>query len=322
MFDLITQEEIITTECEIWSGSKSSVMLKLGKWVKALQQNVALDRFGRPMSYVDAEIVLTNTITFHNLEEFLDYPPEGVFIPIDYSQGYGTANGFPIWERLEGETLEYYNIFKAYLYLHEEQLKPLRMIEELEMRTRANSRQIKALMNIYHWQLRADEYDHFKEMHIQKQKEVAIIQMENKHHKMADKIMDKIGQTLETMNFETQELKDLIKLMELAVKLQRLSLGQDPTKPGTGEKPMEQQVHQIGSNYQINLGNQSTEQKKLASIEDSEQDVEDMAEIIAIMQACGAIPPTELGEEVEKAIAHVNTKPISGSDEDGEHDKE
>lgn len=224
----------------LWDKDKLKQQSKLGNWVGALQDTMPLDKNNRPLGYVDPERVLA-TGMLGDVQSFLNAPPEDVVVPISYLEGFATIGGIPFWERLDGEPIPYYDVFK--MYRDEVLLEPIkdngglakggmRALHTLSSRSNLDLKTLNAMRETYSWSLRAKAFDDYREKQRSILKEREVRTMENKHAKAARQVFDTC---LGYINDHAEELspKTALSWFEAAVKLERLSYGLLPDKPGS-----------------------------------------------------------------------------------------
>jgi len=136
-----------------WKPSEIDSMLKLGKRVATLQEDIPCRDGGIPLGYVDS-------VELAKLSASDD--PSLAIVPISFLEGFPTVNGVPIWERLEGEPLDMYELFRCYLHLPATNGR--RAFAAVASRAGIDVRAVTAIASLWHWTVRAAAYDQFKEM--------------------------------------------------------------------------------------------------------------------------------------------------------------
>ena len=97
----------MSTNIMAWDDRVFSIYRNLRANFEQLQKHISFNANGQPNSFVNiTELLLCNTdLNFNNLSERL-------FLPIIIQEGIPTVNAIPIWERIEGEPTEAYEVFK------------------------------------------------------------------------------------------------------------------------------------------------------------------------------------------------------------------
>ena len=282
------------------STERITAMSNLGEYVSSLQINLPKNREGLPLEYVDPQILAETG--------FLDKNPnvenlDVAIIKLNYSEGFPTVDGMPFWERLDGETLPFYELFKQ--YRNQIDLNIRRSIISIAESLNISSKFLYGLSRAYHWRQRAKAYDAYKIQKIELERNRNIQLMENKHHSAATKLFDLCMEHIDkNFGYDDKEEnllkilspKDIRELLEVAIKLERLSLGQHPDKPLiSGDQSV---VNAIVTNYPSST-NQSPEVP--AEIESKKQ----LQNVVNILFSSGA-----LDDAISKKLENKNAKSI------------
>jgi len=128
--------------------SEEKILSLLGGHILSLQNKQPLNNLGLPISYIDPQAIAETGMTGEFTEEEL----EKATVPLDYLEGYPLVEGLPFWERLEGEVLYFYRLFKIYRDMKKEEgsRSIVRVAEISEQKPSI----INALNKVYHWQAR------------------------------------------------------------------------------------------------------------------------------------------------------------------------
>lgn len=196
---------------------------ELATRVLEIQEHMVTDTFGRPTALIDPRVV--QYYVSDSLDSFLDDPPLGSSLPINYLEGYPTSFGTPVWERLEGEPAEYYDLFKQYRQLRE--VTGSRSMHLIALRNNLKGPIIHNIGTLYHWKFRSIAFDQYKEQEREESLARQQVQLLGRHREVAEQLLNLAEKRL--MN-SMQELspKDAIKLLSEAVQLGRLSHGLEP----------------------------------------------------------------------------------------------
>lgn len=143
-------------------------------------------------------------------------------ITLTYGDGYPVLpNGKPFWEQFDFETADAYDMFMSYL-----QLDGLRKLSEL------TSYPMHFLQEFYHthyWVARARAFDLFRVANSQRQRLNRLLSTEDKHYKLAEKVLEKLGKYFEGL--DADDLADeltpdkAVAMLEKLVGVQRISIG-------------------------------------------------------------------------------------------------
>jgi hypothetical protein len=260
MLDIIKSEQ--SKENNNSLDIKLKLLNNLGNTVSGLQKNIDVTSNNLPIAYIDPQIILEEIID--NSDANANISQELITLSttfIDYLDGVPIVGGLPFWERLDCEPLDYYRLFKT--YRDYKLIEPKRSFEKLEADTNTPRPYLYALSKVYHWQQRALAFDIYKMDEIERERNRQVSIMENKHKKAAERIFEICTTYLEVME-ETGLLaayspKEMQGWAELAIKLERLSLGLSPDKPITKEDTEKvKQIVNVTNNQmnQTNLTNQ------------------------------------------------------------------
>lgn len=211
-----------------WDEEAEALYRKLQYYVKTLQDNVPKNGLQQPLALVNIDRLVKAGLD-KSLDIYLNHPPEGLYFQISYLEGLPTIFGVPIWEKLEDEPLEYYNLFKRYRLLLDE--KGSRSIFKLHLESGIPARHLELLRNVYSWKMRTEAYDAYMEHEQQVITQQAQIMTLGKHRKVANQIFDRCSDYILSHSEELSP-RTALQWAEFAVKLQRMSLGLQPDKSG------------------------------------------------------------------------------------------
>jgi len=96
-----------------WDTNKTAIQMKLGEMVQFFQSIVPMSG-NSPEAYIDPAPLMPYLL---DTKTYDDIPPSAIEqakVKIDTYEGMPTVDGIPIWERLEGEPIPYYKMFKQY----------------------------------------------------------------------------------------------------------------------------------------------------------------------------------------------------------------
>lgn len=258
-----------------WTAEMVSIMRDLAKKVSSLQASLPVSSEGLPHAYINASTVLERGILQDELsKEAID----ASVVQINFLEGFPTVDGLPLWERLEGEVIEYYDLYKCYRNMKDG--KGTRSLASVAEFGHVPISHIHILAQVYHWSIRVKAYDTYRQVEFEAERQRFIKMMESKHRNAAEKLFDDcIGYMKD--NIKALTPKDAIKWLEMAVKLERLSLGLDPDKPFFKGEGLSNDGRFVIQNYQISPQMPGTSQ--------NEETTSQLQEVIGILAASGAL---------------------------------
>lgn len=271
---------VVTT---LWDAGRFEFNRKLGNFVQYFQVNLPVNGHGVPLQLINPLIIAENMLGCESTDDIPDEVLLNAVIPVDYDDGMPVIEGVPIWERLEGESVEYYKLFKEYremLYI-----SGSRAISKLAEQAAVEGKNISVLSKVYHWAQRCRAFDVNKKMITDRKRSFEVERLEGKHAKASDTMLE---QALAYLNEHPEQLntKVAVQMVQLAVKVGRLSVGLNPEKPGTTEG--------AGSNTNITI-NQSNGGP-------------DNTEMISINGDGGNRPPTTSELGYMQSLLHILDK--------------
>lgn len=213
-----------------WSQGQFDVQRKLGNFVQYFQVNLPTNSYGVPLKLINPVYIAEHILNCETTDDMDDDIVEAAELSIDFEDGMPIVEGVPLWERLDGEPIDYYKLFKS--YRDELYVSGARAVAKVAQTFGVLGRNVSALAKVFHWQLRCRAYDLFRKLEADRKRQYAIELLETKHSKAADKMME---QALEYMESHPEQMnhKHAIAMMQLAMKAGRLALGLNPEKPGS-----------------------------------------------------------------------------------------
>lgn len=295
----------------VWDQSKASLQTKLGELVQYFQVGITTNADGIPMSYIDPTQILPHLMEVDVPDDLDDEIVESAKTPIDFSDGFPTVEGIPFWERLEGEPVPYYNLFKEYREMKYVGMKTengtlTRSIAKLSESSNMAGKHLNALARVYHWQVRVKAYDLYKSLErgLARQRDIEL--MENKHAKVSNQLLDQaVDYLLE--HPEQMSPKVAIDLYKIAMSAGRLALGLNPDKPGSSSGSGGGGTHISITNQNANSeGNVSQTNMDLSAVEkktlENSQNMDNVQSILHILNASGAFKTAAGQEAPEKQL--------------------
>ena len=209
-----------------WTPAQIRVWEKLGLIVQELQKTISNTDRRQPTAYIDPEVVLSSPL--YMSEEEFSAVPDSAIVTIDYSEGFPTIAGLPFWERLDGEPIPMYQLFKH--FRNQKVTRGVRGIAKVAADMNVSERAVAAIAKAYHWYPRAASYDTYQSVEREALRALHIHDMENKHRVAAKNMFDKCVKFFEG-NHASMSPKVALAWFETAIKLERMSVGLSPDKP-------------------------------------------------------------------------------------------
>lgn len=247
-----------------WDKGTSEIKNSLANFIAQLQQMMDVTPSGEYLALIDPTVIA-------ECMPYCDSPddiPEDKFnqavVKLDYEDGIPTIGGLPIWERLDGEVIPYYKIFKEYRDMkydtvstanttNELTIVGSRSIGRLAERLNIPGRQLTMLSKIYHWAMRTRAFDNFKMREIALKKQRQAEELESKHAKYSNELLE---QAITYLKQHPAQLnpKTALQMVEIGMKYGRISVGLAGDKPGSNASA----VHQ--TNINVSQTNNSADQ--------------------------------------------------------------
>ena len=276
----------MSTEIMSWDASMLTMMSKLKKYTAILQRSIAKDSNGLPMKLINPEAVM-QTGMVDSAEDLMDQTDLDLFLPITFSEGIPIVGALPIWERLEGEPVDYFSLFKR--YRDKTDAKVPRAIFKLSAETGVDVRILETLRQVYNWSVRVQAYDGWLRLERQMAAEARQRELEGRHANAADQLFKASTEYLKAHQDELTP-KLALQMLDMSVKLSRMALGlsENPTH-GTNAITIQ---NNIGTSAAVI---ESAEQTTVTG--NVEADKTRVKQLLNIMNSIGVLsPPAE--EEV------------------------
>jgi len=283
-----------------WENTKKMVQQQ-NQWATIVSRAQAQlhNDLASPMIYLIDPMVIFSAMVYDKIETYEQMSADTYTmskLKIEAVDDLPCYEGRPIWDRLNGENVVLYKAFARYRDMDVRDISKLAEIEGIKVRT------LDILSRIWHWKLRVKLFDMNEERIIELNRHRLVRSMQNTHQETASKLFKKSTDYL-LANINDMDPKDVIALMDKAVKLERLSLGLSPDKVGEGEAtPLSINVH--SNTNLLGAGTPAQEIKKEITPENKNEITEEMAKVLAVINQVGGlsnvidIPDEEL-EEVE-----------------------
>lgn len=310
------------------TDQRMKTLKALGEVIKNLQDalpTVEVKGKELPTAYIDPDIILgylTNRKEDGSEPVIPDRIIQEATIPIDWLDNVPVANGLPFWERIDCEPQDYYKLFKLYREQKDwkkenedpdsDELKGLshRSFEKLTERTGIKESALHSLNKVYHWQWRVKAFDLFTEDTVEIERQRIIKAMNTNHRQAARTVFETCMGYLRDINANgwydlkgnlQVSPKEMESWMELAVKLERLSVGLPADKPINEEDKVK--ISKVVTNIKFQQDNKTI---NLNSGKNGEiGSTKYLQEMIDILASAGALPKEieakgDLQENLEK----------------------
>lgn len=215
-----------------WDPGQITMQTKLGNFVQYFQVNLPTNGQGVPLKLIDPVQLLPGLLNSETTDDVPDHIVDAATLSVEIDDGIPLLDGVPIWERWDGEQMDYYKAFKNYremLYV-----SGSRAISKLSEVLNIPARVLSVLSKIYHWHARCRAYDISKRMEEERKRVLEIQKLEGKHARAANVMLESALNFFENHS-EQLNHKDALQMMQLAVKIGRLAVGLNPDKPEGSE---------------------------------------------------------------------------------------
>lgn len=266
-----------------WDPGKFEFQRKLGNFVQYFQVNMPTNAYGIPLKLVNPTTIAENMLDCQTTDDMPDNVLDLAEMSVDFEEGMPVVDGLPIWERFDGEVLDYYKFFKEYrdmLYF-----TGSRSIAKLSAKHNIVGKNLNAISKVYHWALRCRAYDLYKKTERERLRQYEIEKLESKHMRASEVLLER-GLAYIENHPEQLNPKVALQMIQVAMKAGRLSLGLNGEKPGTGD-------HVAGASIQINTTTTGTGDitvtTEVNGSQESQPDVSYLQSIVHILDKSGAL---------------------------------
>lgn len=288
--------------------------LKLAHFVQALQRTMPSND-GRLLCFINPRALAGNVPFCDTPSDITEEMTKASTVNIEMFDDMALVDGVPVWERLDGERLDFYQLFKVYrdmrytvttdgdYYLLE------RSMAKLSRLTGVAAKLISCLSKIYNWPLRCSYYDVYMERQAYKRRYAQVQLMQSDHFRISNSLMEKAYGYLNN-NINKLTPKDALQMLQLGLEYSRLSLGLHPDKPGSTATAPTQPTLAIYNNTTNNNAEQMLQvnQTSAFSSEVERQLHEDLKaednllSILHVLQRSGAIETALNADLVDPTI--------------------
>jgi hypothetical protein len=147
------------------------------------------------------------------------------------------------WDKLEYESAEAYSAFNLYLQMFPN--RSLRKVRHLRMQAQAaegvivpepkNAEHIAEWSKQYYWVERAAAWDRHQSELMAAEARTALTDMRTRHAAIANAALSKVAERLNTLDSANVNVRDMLTMFDLGVKVERLSRGETTENVGLAE---------------------------------------------------------------------------------------
>lgn len=307
--------------------SKAICSTNIAKYSSFLEELYELDRQRQPdpskpheitaakLGYskrlIDIKVLIDNdAMRLYDPEDLIDKPLDDMYINLSFEN-----NGNPMiitsstvinyHDQLPFEDDIYYEHFKE--YIARKNIEKGSYYRQLETSLENN------LARVFKWKERAQAFDSQITDQLQQRKMSLQVEMVNKHQQTAHKLYNKCMNYFDE-NFEVLSPKDVIKITEMAIKLERESLGIMSEDGKLKQTP-------VVINVQNNMDGSTTNSVQMdnpqfnvsKNAESASDEAQRLAETLHVMNQMGILKETSSLELVEPDSIQQDNEPIEVS---------
>lgn len=219
-----------STDVQIIPGPSELQMIPLPEGctrpqlVWLLTQKIPLNQYGLPIFFYRSDRLPSPDITGLPLTQAdVDAATEGLV----YYDGYPTlTSGQSFWNQLPHENFDQFMLFTK--YLEQAELLGIRQLDLLAAAAHLDLAEVLSVSQEFYWNARARAHDLFSAAAEQKRRSLQIRKTENVHFDKAASLLTKLEERFTGDNadwIEELSAKEAFEVMEMLIKVQRLSLG-------------------------------------------------------------------------------------------------
>lgn len=188
--------------------------------VYILSKNIPVNQYGLPEYFIRSDLL-------HSLTSLTQEDVDAASIGLFYNEGYpALEEGTAFWNQLPHEPMAAHILFQKYLSQAEE--TGIRQLDVLAAVEGADLDEIRAHYREFYWSSRARAYDLFIVAAEERKRQIRTRKMETTHFDQAKLLFDKLLERFMGDNsdwIDELNAKEAIEVMEMLVKIQRLSVG-------------------------------------------------------------------------------------------------
>lgn len=324
------QELAVTPEIEACCETVRAIQVtaslkKLALLVAALQQN-SESLSNAPLLIVNPGIVAEYYETASEAADFSEEMLQDASFSIQYLDSTPMVQGVPVWDRLPGERMDFFQLFKLYrdsrycLLDNGDYLFVNRTMAGLARQLHIPGLTLTYISNLYSWKTRCKLYDEYMELENQKRMTQRVSLVQSEQMKIADKLCTKAMSYLD-QNFKNLAPKDVLNALEIGLKISRINAGLLPDKPGTnsaGSKGPQLAIYNTNTtnnaDQMVNVQNIGEDPSGKSAVEKQlQRDLKSNDSLLSVMhvlQASGALSAALAEEE------GASMEPVFDADEE------
>lgn len=282
---------------------------KLALFVQTLQQKMP-KKDQLFTSIVDPSLLALSVPLCETPDDITDAALKESTYQLEINADYALLDGKPVWERFEGERVDFYNVFKLYrdskyqLLTTGEYVIGTRSLANLATQLDIVPFTLNVLSKIYHWSLRCDYYDRFFEMELLRLKHKQVALMQNDQLHLAAELQDLAYSYLRD-NIDSLQPKEVIDLLDKTSKLARISVGLPGDKPldsKTGHASPTLAIYNTTTNNTADNIMQINQSAVERQYQENLKDPNTLLDVLNVLQKSGAMQTAVKASFVEEAI--------------------
>lgn len=215
-------------EIASWNAAQIKLYRNLAILVQYFQMELAQTDGTSIQALVNPLVLMQYSAASADPDSVPNKALDSVLMPITYYDGCPTVEGVPVWERLSGEALPYYEAFKVYRDM--KKIAPSRSMAQVAEQLNIPLKNLVNLAKVWHWQIRVVPYD------IQCAIDRQILR--EQQARRVDQMMSKGAQQMfevavDYLNTHTEQMnpKTAIDLLKAAAPLMRVAAGLPANAP-------------------------------------------------------------------------------------------
>lgn len=244
-----------------WTSAKVSLMDSLSQLVQLFQVELVPQVGGGVSGLVDPMQLMPYAARSANSDDVPDEVLQSMLIPITFYDDMPTIDGTPIWDRLSGETIPYFNAFKVYrdLVLTTRRRSIVAAAEKLGVAPRL----LTTLSKVWHWQIRTQAFDQYRKQEEDIERAYRADMVDSRLFKKSTKLLEGLFTYVEENQdrLNPKVANDLIKTL---VPILRVSVGLPSNAPK--EEIKISNGGSGGSSVNVNINNANGDNAQAMSV--------------------------------------------------------
>lgn len=283
---------------EICSGLRkiniTNELKRLSSVVAQIQASFEVS--GYPSRIVSVGMIAAELPNIQVIEDFSEEFLQKASEPVEIIDGMACIQNIPIWDRLPGERVDYFNAFKLYrdsrYFMLDDgtYMVSHRTIAGLARELSIVPAILTYISKIHCWADRCKAYDDYMETVIQRRKTQEIAMLQSDHAQLARTLCDKAMGYLKK-NFDKLQPKEVLQALELGLKFGRISAGLLGDKPGsaTGAQNSFSFVQNTTNNADKMVNIQTNSNPVATQLQKDIKQEDNLLSVLHILQASGAM---------------------------------